>query len=395
MSPSAACDIPPGRQWALDNCDPSVPGPQWDRFVSSGKWPKGIEKGLDETAACHVNRTIFVKRGGGELERHDNVNIPGFFPWGWYDVVRATPPAPPEPEQLLERYDGEELDPRTPGVVGGASDADVSLKLPELAVEADPAVPPSCITVPVPTIDLLHPYPENSGSITLPNGTSRQVLAGDLGRLVIRLPGSDHPMFSSGIALCYIAREFLSELGLFTFNAWDSWRRTASPSDPAFNRYRELLYLRTWLGQARPDLRTGLSWIPIEWTTRDYSATHMQCPRNHFPSTPTYEALGVSGQEVERRWQLGGDSPAPYVGDGWDTPLERYSATWVTGPGGDATPVLSERFLPIARELANDPSGTPYALAAPEHPFGHRDAWSSGARTLVGWSGPPPGALLA
>lgn len=376
-----ACHLPPGREWEILHCLPVIPRPQWERFVRTGQFPQGIQKGLDETARCPcIDDMAQVRVPGVVVDGAiQSVTIRGVFPPGWYRYVLPDAPAPPTAADVLEAarqvhvpagidFSGGELSltPLEPQV-GLSLDAP-----PDVQDEVDT---PSrgCEVVPVPTVEVTAPYPLVDGYVRTRSGQS-WVLAGELGRLVARIPGSDHPMFATGYCIIYICREQLSDFGRDVFDFWDEVRASGRADD----RFREVSYVWPWCGLA------DMASVPILHATRYFQPTHMQCPRNHYPQSELWHQLGVAGEPVAFRWRIGGGQPAPAVAGVLEFYEEHALAEWVQSAGGDVARWSAQPWT-MRYPTGVDAQGRAYSSQAPEAPFGFRDD---------GWHGPPPGSYL-
>lgn len=328
--PLDPCTIPPGREWSVLNCDAEIPGPQWDAFVARGRFQPGIQKGLDESAHCFVNVDVWVKRGADRV-LVQGARIPGFFPWGWYKVCRSQdPPDPPDPAETVRVLEAAGLPPR-----------------PRAAALEDWSVsglPTPCV-VPVPDIDVWIPWPASRWPALTLGGRYVDIEPGGFGRVCRRIPGSAHPMFSTGLGIQFIVPAELSPAG----QQYVSERYGSFAGMPG-----------SWYVALFDDEAARNNWeIRPAWYTRDFSASHMQC------LTPLRKAPGVP---VNWRWRIGGRTPAPYVGAGADVfDIEVFPGAWANS---------WLRLLAVAK----DDEGVPYASRAPEWPFG-----------IGQFNGPPPG----
>lgn len=379
------CHQPPGRIWAVTNFLPEIPRPIWDRYVNSGKFPRGIQAGLDETAACQWVSDMAQVRAQAVVVDGTQVSadIRGAFPWGWYRRPWSENAPPPPPPREAARF--------VQAIARVSVDQGLQLD-PLLGVPVNTEA--SCSVQSVPSIDLLAPYPLNNGAARFREG-QRSLLAGDLGRLVVRLPGSAHPMFSTGLGVVYIVKRYLSPLGIELFDFWDRVRMTTGlmtpDGQPVDRRYEELSYV--WPIFSSLDVTNML---PLAWWTRDFSHTHMQClARNCYPDTEGHRGLGLAGKPISTwRWQGGGSTPAAYMMDGWDAYGEAVQVDSAIGSDNVPHAVLSPR-VNYAWPTGLDAMGKPYAEGAPEAPFGYVNRWEGRRRINGTWSGPSPGALLA
>jgi hypothetical protein len=142
--------------------------------------------------------------------------------------------------------------------------------------------------------------------------------------------------------------------------------------------------LRGWCGN-EGDANPVTQEVLYQWWTRDFQATHMQCPRNYFPRTPEHQAAGIAGMMIPRRWHFGGERPAAYIGNSFDYCEERGTIGYPTGIAAGYGAIRGRTY---------NVDGAPHDAAALEAPFGFRDRWRG--RYLEGlnlWRGPVPGSL--
>lgn len=327
--PRDVCAIPPGREWAVRNCLAEVPGSLWDAYLATGLFPAGMQRNLEETSACHVNIDVYVKRGPARVPAR-GVNIPGFFPWGWYRVIESAPDdAPPDPAQTTAFEHAVEVAQHVP----------TSPRAPLASGTWGPMPVNPCVT-PVPTVDLWIPFPFKSMNAVSLDGALVNVPAGGYGRLCWRVPGSDHPLFATGLGVEFIVPGELSELGA-RYAA-----QRARQGAPLFGSAVVALFDVVWAGTG---WNSPNECIPY-WFTRDYAASHMQCltPLRYGPGVP-----------VTWRWREGGAAPKPYQGAGFDVFEIRMAGglNWVSS-------------WPALRRYAVDDAGTLLERKAPEFPFG-------------------------
>lgn len=363
------CSIPPGREYAVTHFLPIIPRPQWEKYLRQGKFQPGIQKGLDDTQECHVNRAVVVD--GTVI---DGVDIPGFFPWGWYrwEIPTPTPTLPPDPVEVTTRYE------RDPGAFGTSPLA--RQELMGLATELMDFSRPEqgCEIVPVPTIDQLVPFPARDIMQRFAEG-NRLVPQGALGSFVLRLPGSTHALFSSGLALAGFDEQFLSPLGQELFAFWNQAREGWGAGMDHRNECGWYPVLPFSPSPVRGD------YIALQWFARDFAASHMQClSPNHF----------IGGTPVDWRWRHGGAQSAGYVGDGWDVYEERAPAGLAVSNSG----FLS--WYPPGPLYTQFTAENRPKMAQVEERIGPRDRWGpprangSRERTEMPWQGPPPGAFM-
>jgi hypothetical protein len=214
---------------------------------------------------------------------------------------------------------------------------------------------PACV-VPVPTVDLWIPWPFiGTPRFTIWNDLI-DVQAGDFGRLCWRVPGSEHPMFATGLGHQFIVPDELSELG----RSYVAYR--ASQGQPILGSAIVALFDYQWAGSSGSPAWRGRNLVVPYWWTRDFNASHMQCltPLRYAP-----------GEPVRWRWQYGGERPRPYVGQGFDV-FEILLA------GGSAW----ASSWPALRRYARTDAGVLLETMAPEHPAGPNVV-----------NGPAPGAF--
>lgn len=353
-SDSDPCFLPPGREWAILHCLPVVPRPQWERYVQRGTFPHGIQKGLDGTADCLLNEAVVVDGAVISGAGLPYGPIAGVFPPGWYRGPCSEGEPPPDPEETVARLESRPLDAFT---------------LDRLTLDRGDAPtlgPLGCTVRAVPTLDLLVPWPVNRGYVRVWRRTEA-MLPGDLGFVVVRVPGSDHPLFSTGIGLVFYDRSFLSPLGVEVFDFMDAARQ--GWHDPNDHRYEERCDPFKLFGGRMGGISADRGDLDPNWWTRDYQASHMQClPRNH----------DAAGNLVQYRWQVGGERPAPYVGQGYDAYGELYPPKTAFG-----------YHMPTGLRA----DGTSHLDYIPER-LGLRAQWQGRTRIPRDWEGPPPGAFL-
>lgn len=338
--PSNPCAIPPGRLNAVMTCLPVIPPGLADDFLANGSWPHGIAKGLEETRDCPWAREMPQYTSSACVIRGVVVRLStailGALPWGWYKHPVGQAPATDPVEAITWLREvvrapisgGTPLASGTPGI-------------------RTPTVTPECV-VPVPTIDVLVPYPFVAPWDGVIGGKTYRVHSGDLGRLVWRIPGSEHPMFSTGLGIQFVVPEFLSELGRQFFTE----RGNVMGGYPSSSV--QALFARIYTGPA-------VEVSPYHYT-RDFQASHMQCLSPlHYPN----------GQEVAWRWYAGGEKPAAYTRDGFDAFEVKHH---VTG--------LYINNAMALRQYARDENGASLLTAAAEYPFGAGQV-----------NGPVPGSL--
>ena len=326
------CFVPPGREWHIRNCLPIIPRPQWERYVSTGRFSPGIQKGLDETRDCHVQHAVVVD---DTVIQHE---IFGVFPPGWYRYCVSSDEPLPDVETTLEAIAGVTINRET----------DRAPLSPEM-----PVAGPLC--QPVPTIDVLVPWPSRPWPKLTVNGHLVDVEPGGFGRVCLRIPGSDHPLFGTGLGIIYHAPQFLSELG----KAYVASHYGGFVGMPG-----------SWLTALWDSADIGQP-LPRQWWTRDYAYSHMQ---------PGCLNLRRRDGSVPRtRWRIGGSRPATPVGEEWDI-FEVESAT-IPGVWQSAWIALRpyvQHLLPSVPEMPlgtgqfnGDPPGTYF-------PDGMIDSYTSG-----------------
>lgn len=291
--PSNPCALPPGRAYEVEHHLPVIPPGLFGPWRATGRWPAGVQKGLDETRDCpwvphmaQVRERAVVS--SGVLYRLEEPVL-GALPWGWYRYLlpvedRQAPPeedrttpeqeAPPAPEDTLVVY--RDVSPRAVAVV--------DLGPVQTATPWQPAPQVECVH-PVPTLDLLLPWPWQDWGNQQVDGEAVRVLPGSLGRVCWRLPGSDHPLFSTGVLWHRVDPALLSELGRRFYGG-----RPGTVGGPG-------TYHAAWT-----DTMEQLFTLSPQAAVRDYVVSHMQCLSPlHYPG---------SLAPVRWDWKHGGPSPA-------------------------------------------------------------------------------------
>lgn len=319
------CFLPPGREWHIRNCLPVIPVPLWTRWRATGRWPQGIQKGLDETATCHSQDAVVVD---GQVIA---VTIAGVFPPGWYKHCVAQPDEdPPTPEDTLE-------------VIASIDILRESIRAP--LTQGSPLAQGSPRCIPVPTIDVLAPWPQRPAPRMTIAGQLIDVQPGDFGRVCLRIPGTDHGLWGTGLGIVFTDPRFLSELG----------RAYVRQAQGQFAGLPGSWFYALWDGQGINDP------TPRQWWTRDFAFSHMQ------PGCITGQLRYPDGTPARTRWRHGGDRPAQPIGAGWDVFEVQHHVTgaWISSWMG---------IRPYAAHLFS---------RIPEAPLGTSQ-----------FNGPPPGAFL-
>lgn len=333
--PSNDCRLPPGREDEIIHNLPVIPPGLWPDFRDRGTWPQGIQRELDQTRDCPWVPLMAQVRFSSVVAEGRVVQLAtpilGLLPRGWYKHP-VEPSQPTAPAATLERY--REIVERAP----------LGTRSPTASGTWGAICP-----IPVPTLDLLMPYPFITAPMDI-QGRSVTVKAGELGALLWRLPGSDHPLFSTGAVISQVVPAALSPLGL----AWLSTR--AGGINVGMPGSLILSWLDNWY--------IGSPVRPAD-TLYHFQASHMQClPRLHT----------AQGVPIEGRWHFGGSAPAAR------RPGEAPDWFEVRMPGSLAWRSL---IWPVLRQFLFDAQGRNLAEAAAEFPFGTNQ-----------FNGPPPGSFL-
>ena len=421
MAPRNDCHLPAGREDAILNYLPVIPRPIWDRYVATGRFPGGMQTTLEETANCpYVDLMAQVRLAAVVVD--DRIvqlaaPIRGLFPPGWYRyLVAATPPPPAAPARELERYrapmaarrvSAPVLTPRIPIVTPDPPTVIVTDPGPP-----EPPVTPGCVAVP--TIDVAIPMPTTDGFALFPDFATRTTKAvalrpGELGNSILRIPGSDHPLFGTGFGLRFTAREFMSAAGLRWIAHWTMARAQGLVPETDFRWSMGMEMLRLYPLFPGPSTSPGAPGGQVDpsWWTRDFAASHVQfdCAPIYFGRGGVYAEAGVEGLPMRRRWRKGGAVPAPYVGTDSDA-LEHettLSADFYSGKRSLTRGIWTPNATPLfdaqgrRRELQTPEMANLSTAGIPDHftPRLTREAWV-GRDVVVAntWAGPPPGAFL-
>ena len=320
------CHLPPGREAAIMGALPIIPPGLAPDFLSRGEWPHGIQQGLDLTRDCPWAddmaqfTTSSVALHSGEIVVVDPAVL-GLLNPGWYRRwLAGQAPVPRDPTWTLAQYQHE----------GGATRS------------SDPEIVPFP-EVPVPTIDLPLPWPYGPMPSQWIGRQTGPIAPGALGIVWMRLPGSSHPLFSTGLGIAFVVREWMSPIGMEYLDYLASF----PPGQPGIALPGSYL-VAPW-SSAYHHAELVLS--PMQFT-RDYAASHMQRPRPR----------NVGGEALAYRWRQGGTKPSagtPQAADVFE----------VRGPGLLGGSTWTDMVLNV-RQAAFDRDGRSRIDMAPEAPFG-------------------------
>lgn len=258
------CSFPPGLAWEIEHCLPVIPVPQWERYLRTGAFNPGIQRILEQTAHCHHYDAVVVDGRIIELEEP----IHGVFPPGWH----RGPCMEAEPDN-----------PRPPRTPGAWPDYELDRSLPGGSSRY------GCLTGR--TLDLLVPYPLEPMTVRFPDGSTADLAEGEMGSLVLRIPGDGHPLANTGMGFLFSDRRFFSEQG---HRVWDRYDSQRTRELNALFRERTT-WIHLWVRELWGRRAIG------QWTA-PYQRTHMACPKNHYPHHGWLVEAGLAGRPVAYRW---------------------------------------------------------------------------------------------